>query len=38
MKTLAELVESEEIMIKLRTMGIDYAEGFHLDLPHANFR
>jgi len=33
MKTLAEFVESEEVMRKLRDMGIDYAQGFHLGLP-----
>ncbi|WAR44557.1 putative bifunctional diguanylate cyclase/phosphodiesterase [Methylomonas rapida] len=37
MKTLAEFVESEEIMLKLQAMGIDYAQGFHLGLPRANF-
>lgn len=37
MKTLAEFVESEEIMIKLQEMGIDYAQGFHLGLPKENF-
>ncbi len=37
MKTLAEFVESEEIMNKLQEMGIDYAQGFHLGLPREKF-
>ncbi|MDC9728966.1 MAG: EAL domain-containing protein [Methyloprofundus sp.] len=37
MKTLAEFVESEEVMAKLREIGIDYAQGFHLGLPQADF-
>ena len=37
MKTLAEFVESEDVMNKLREIGIDYAQGFHLGLPHADF-
>ena len=37
MKTLAEFVESEEIMVRLRAMGIDFAQGFHLGLPAAGF-
>lgn len=37
MKTLAEFVESQEVMEKLRTLGIDYAQGFHLGLPRPGF-
>jgi len=37
MKTLAEFVESESVMQRLREMGIDYAQGFHLGLPQADF-
>jgi len=36
MKTLAEFVESQEVMDKLQDMGIDYAQGFHLGLPHSD--
>lgn len=31
--TVAEFVESQEIMDKLREMGVDYAQGFHLGVP-----
>ena len=37
MKTLAEFVETEDVMTKLREIGIDYAQGFHLGLPRENF-
>ncbi|NOR70322.1 MAG: EAL domain-containing protein [Methylomarinum sp.] len=37
MKTLAEFVESEDIMNRLCEMGIDYAQGFHLGLPQDDF-
>jgi len=37
MKTLAEFVESEAVMQKLHDLGIDYAQGFHLGLPQADF-
>lgn len=37
MKTLAEFVESESVMSKLREIGIDYAQGFHLGLPQPDF-
>jgi EAL domain-containing protein (putative c-di-GMP-specific phosphodiesterase class I) len=37
MKTLAEFVESEEILTRLRAMGVDYVQGFHLGLPRARF-
>lgn len=37
MKTLAEFVESEDIMQRLRRIGIDYAQGFHLGLPRPGF-
>lgn len=31
--TIAEFVESEEILEELRGMGVDYAQGFHLAMP-----
>ncbi|MBS0345460.1 MAG: EAL domain-containing protein [Proteobacteria bacterium] len=31
--TIAEFVESEEILDELRSMGVDYAQGFHLGMP-----
>lgn len=31
--TIAEFVESEEILDELRGMGVDYAQGFHLGMP-----
>jgi EAL domain-containing protein (putative c-di-GMP-specific phosphodiesterase class I) len=32
-KTIAELVESEEIIVKLREIGIDFAQGFAISRP-----
>ena len=32
-KTIAELVESEEIIAKLREIGIDFAQGFGISRP-----
>lgn len=32
-KTVAEFVESEDIMEALREMGIDYAQGYHISKP-----
>jgi len=32
-KTVAELVESEEIVAKLKEIGIDYAQGFGISRP-----
>ncbi|MHB1098759.1 MAG: putative bifunctional diguanylate cyclase/phosphodiesterase, partial [Burkholderiales bacterium] len=34
--TVAEFVESEEILDALRDMGIDYVQGFHLALPRSS--
>jgi len=34
--TVAEFVESEEILDALKNMGIDYVQGFHLALPRAS--
>jgi len=34
-KTVAEFVESEEILIILRELGIDYAQGYHIGKPKA---
>ena len=31
--TIAEFVESEDILQALRSMGVDYAQGFHLGIP-----
>lgn len=31
--TIAEFVESEDILQALRGMGVDYAQGFHLGMP-----
>ena len=33
--TIAEFVESEEILLALQEMGVDYAQGFHLGVPAA---
>jgi EAL domain-containing protein (putative c-di-GMP-specific phosphodiesterase class I)/PAS domain-containing protein len=32
-KTIAELVETHEIVVKLREIGIDFAQGFHIAKP-----
>ena len=32
-QTIAEFVESEEVLEELRKMGIDYAQGYHLGVP-----
>ena len=34
LQTIAELVESDEIMYKLKDIGVDYAQGNKLDIPH----
>lgn len=31
--TIAEFVESEEILLALQAMGVDFAQGFHLGIP-----
>lgn len=33
LKTVAEFVESEEVLIELRRIGIDYAQGFLMHRP-----
>lgn len=33
--TIAEFVESEEILVALQAMGVDYGQGFHLGIPAA---
>ena len=33
MRTIAEFVESDEILAKLREIGIDYAQGFGISKP-----
>ena len=32
-KTIAEYVESEEILIKLKEIGVDYVQGYHIGKP-----
>ncbi len=32
--TIAEFVETEEILDKLRSIGVDYAQGYGIDAPH----
>ncbi|MGD8939599.1 MAG: EAL domain-containing protein [Gammaproteobacteria bacterium] len=34
LQTIAELVESDSIMFKLKDIGVDYAQGNKLDAPH----
>ena len=34
-QTIAESVESAEVLAKLREIGVDYAQGFHLEKPYA---
>jgi EAL domain-containing protein (putative c-di-GMP-specific phosphodiesterase class I) len=33
MKTVAEFVESAEILVALRGIGVDYAQGYHVAMP-----
>ncbi len=33
LKTIAELVEDSETMSQLRSIGVDYAQGFHCGKP-----
>ncbi len=33
---VAEFIESEEIMNEIRSMGIEYAQGYHLGMPRPN--
>ncbi len=32
-QTIAEYVENQDILVELRAIGVDYAQGFHLALP-----
>jgi EAL domain-containing protein (putative c-di-GMP-specific phosphodiesterase class I) len=34
-KTVAEFVEDEDILVALRTMGIDYVQGYHIGMPRS---
>jgi EAL domain-containing protein (putative c-di-GMP-specific phosphodiesterase class I) len=34
-KTIAEFVETAEILEKITTIGIDYSQGYHLHRPEA---
>jgi EAL domain-containing protein (putative c-di-GMP-specific phosphodiesterase class I) len=34
-KTVAEFVESEDILTILKEFGIDYAQGYHIGRPEA---
>jgi len=36
-KTIAEFVENEDILDKLKEIGIDYAQGYHIHKPEALF-
>jgi diguanylate cyclase (GGDEF)-like protein len=36
-KTVAEYVENEEIVVTLKEMGVDYLQGFHIGKPNVNF-
>ncbi len=36
--TVAEFVESEEILVELKKMGVDYAQGYHLGMPLPEMR
>ncbi|NHN37233.1 ammonium transporter [Pseudomaricurvus alcaniphilus] len=33
LKTIAEFVESQDILDHLQTLGVDYAQGYHIDKP-----
>jgi EAL domain-containing protein (putative c-di-GMP-specific phosphodiesterase class I) len=33
LETIAEFVENEQILDKLRDIGVDYAQGYHLGKP-----
>jgi EAL domain-containing protein (putative c-di-GMP-specific phosphodiesterase class I) len=33
LKTIAEFVENEEIVAMLRSLGVDYAQGYHYGRP-----
>ena len=33
-KTIAELVETDDIIVKLKEIGVDYAQGFGVAMPH----
>ena len=35
MRTIAEFVETEEVLQKLREMGVDYVQGYHVGKPQA---
>jgi EAL domain-containing protein (putative c-di-GMP-specific phosphodiesterase class I) len=35
METVAEFVESTEIMVELGKMGVDFAQGYSVAKPHA---
>ncbi|MBD1936942.1 EAL domain-containing protein [Microcoleus sp. FACHB-68] len=34
LQTIAEFVENDEILMKLRTLGVDYAQGYGIARPH----
>lgn len=34
-KTVAEFVESQEVLVMLRSLGVDMVQGYHLDQPQA---
>jgi EAL domain-containing protein (putative c-di-GMP-specific phosphodiesterase class I) len=33
-KTVAEFVENDDILVRLRQMGVDYAQGYGIEAPH----
>jgi EAL domain-containing protein (putative c-di-GMP-specific phosphodiesterase class I) len=34
-KTIAEFVENNEILVCLKKLGVDYAQGYHMGKPRA---
>lgn len=37
LRTIAEFVESDEILDKLKSIGVDFAQGYSIERPHAIF-
>ncbi|MHB1662027.1 MAG: putative bifunctional diguanylate cyclase/phosphodiesterase, partial [bacterium] len=36
-KTIAEFIESEEVLAELKKLNVDYAQGFYIGIPSENF-
>ena len=36
-KTIAEFIESEEVLSELKKLSVDYAQGFFIGMPSENF-